>query len=52
MGKTNEILIFNMKPKDVQNKIEQYLPVREDEKNKLGEVFTPVTLIEVGLHYL
>jgi len=52
MGKTNKILIFNMKPKDVQSKIEQYLPVREDEKNKLGEVFTPITLIEEMLDHL
>jgi adenine-specific DNA-methyltransferase len=46
MGKNNEALIFDMTPENIQNKIEQYLPVREEEKNKHGEVFTPIELIE------
>ena len=45
MGKENEALIYSMKPEDIQEKIEKYLPVREDKKNKNGEVFTPVDLI-------
>lgn len=32
--------------KEVEILIEQYLPVREEEKNKHGEVFTPIKLIE------
>ena len=46
MGKNNDALIFHMSPQDIQEKIEQYLPVRKEEKDKLGEVFTPQKLIE------
>jgi tRNA dimethylallyltransferase len=46
MGKNNDALIFHMSPEDIQKKIEQYLPVRKEEKDKLGEVFTPQKLIE------
>ena len=46
MGKNNDALIFHMSPQDIQKKIEQYLPVRKEEKDKLGEVFTPQKLIE------
>jgi hypothetical protein len=46
MGKQNEPLIYTMTPEDIQKKIEQYLPVREEKKQKNGEVFTPMGLIE------
>ena len=52
MGKSNDALIINMTPEEIQSKIEQYLPVREDEKNKLGEVFTPPKLIDEMLEKL
>lgn len=38
--------IHNMNEKDIEQKIEQYLLVREEEKNKYGEVFTPINIIE------
>lgn len=41
--KTN--LIYSMNTEDIQNKIEEYLPIRNKEKNKYGEVFTPISLI-------
>ena len=37
--------IHVMNDKDIEEKIEQYLSVREEEKNKHGEVFTPIELI-------
>jgi len=37
--------IHNMNNKDIENKIEEYLLVKEHEKNKFGEVFTPTILI-------
>jgi adenine-specific DNA-methyltransferase len=46
MVKDQKGLIYSMSPNDIQKKIEQYLPVREEKKNKNGEVFTPVKLIE------
>ena len=45
-------LIHDMTDKDIETKIEQYLSVREEEKNKHGEVFTPPTLIEEMLDKL
>jgi hypothetical protein len=30
-----------MSAEDVQDKIIEYLPVRDEEKDKFGEVFTP-----------
>lgn len=39
------MLLLDMTQEDLQKKIEQYLPVREYEKNKSGEVFTPIELI-------
>jgi hypothetical protein len=39
-------IIHDMTDKDIEEKIEQYLSVREEEKNKHGEVFTPIALIE------
>lgn len=52
MGKNDNPLIFEMKTKDIQEKIEQYLPVRAYEKDKLGEVFTPESLIKEMLDNL
>jgi hypothetical protein len=46
MKKERRALIYSMTPEDIQNKIEQYLPVREEKKDKNGEVFTPVKLIK------
>lgn len=45
-------IIHNMSDKDIEEKIKQYLPVREKEKNKYGEVFTPTTLINEMLDKL
>lgn len=45
-------IIHDMTDKDIEEKIEQYLSVREEEKNKHGEVFTPVKLIEEMLDKL
>lgn len=45
-------LIYNMSSKDIQEKIEEYLPVREIEKDKYGEVFTPASLINEMLDKL
>jgi hypothetical protein len=44
--------IKSMTAKEILEKIHQYLPVREIEKNKFGEVFTPVELIEEMLDQL
>ena len=45
-------LIYEMSPGEIQQKIEQYLPVRDAEKNEFGEVFTPIALIEEMLNKL
>uniref|UniRef100_A0A6C0H3Q9 site-specific DNA-methyltransferase (adenine-specific) n=1 Tax=viral metagenome TaxID=1070528 RepID=A0A6C0H3Q9_9ZZZZ len=45
-------LIYDMSPEEIQEKIEQYLPVRDAEKNEFGEVFTPIALIEEMLDKL
>lgn len=37
---------------DIQNKIKEYLPIKIKEKNKFGEVFTPITLINEMLDKL
>lgn len=47
-----DILIQDMSPQDIQKKIEEYLPVRVEEKDKYGEVFTPIDLIEEMLDKL
>lgn len=39
-------IIQDMTDKDIEEKIEQFLSVREEEKNKHGEVFTPPLLID------
>ena len=44
--------IYDMSPEDIQQKIEQYLPIKVKEKNKNGEVFTPIELIEEMLDKL
>jgi len=38
-------LIYGMTPDDVETKITSYLSVRDEEKDKFGEVFTPMKLI-------
>lgn len=38
-------MIFHMTLEEIQSKIEEYLPVRKEEKDKFGEVFTPIDLI-------
>jgi len=45
MGKNNDAFIWTMSPEDIQTKITEYLPVRDEEKDKFGEVFTPAALI-------
>ena len=52
MTKSNKPLIFTMTPEDIQKKIEEYLPVRQEKKDKNGEVFTPSSLIEEMLNEL
>lgn len=44
--------IKKMTPKDILEMIKTYLPVRENEKNQFGEVFTPVELIDDMLNAL
>ena len=46
MGKNKNALIYDMDTINIQDKIEQYLPVRKIEKELYGEVFTPQSLIE------
>ena len=46
MGKNDNPLISDMTAEKIQEKIEQYLPVREAEKQQNGEVFTPIELID------
>jgi nucleoside-triphosphatase THEP1 len=43
-NKTNKF-IFDMTSEEVQSIIQQYLPIRKKEKDKFGEVFTPISLI-------
>jgi len=52
MGRSENPLIFDMSSEEIQKKIEQYLPVRQIEKDKFGEVFTPTNLIEEMLDKL
>jgi hypothetical protein len=52
MEKENLPLIYSMEPGDIRTTIEKYLPVREEKKNKNGEVFTPISLIEEMLEKL
>jgi len=44
--------ITKMNYNDIQNKIEEHLSIRTEEKNKYGEVFTPITLINEMLDKL
>jgi hypothetical protein len=46
MGNKTNGLIKTMTIKDIQETIEEFLPVRKIEKDKYGEVFTPQELIE------
>lgn len=48
----NDGIIHVMTDKDIEEKIQQYLSVREEEKNKYGEVFTPTELIDEMLNKL
>ena len=50
MGKPKNTFIFDMTPEEIETKIEQYLPVRKEEKDKFGEVFTPLSLINELLY--
>lgn len=34
MGKENLHLIYSMRPEDIQAKIEEYLPIREEKKKQ------------------
>ena len=43
---TSDGIIYDMTNEAIEQKIEQYLSVREEEKNKHGEVFTPPQLID------
>ena len=46
------VLINSMNNDELLDKIEEYLPVRSDEKEKFGEVFTPPILINELLDHL
>ena len=48
----NDGIIYDMNYQDIENKIVEHLSVKEDEKNKHGEVFTPIALIEEMLDKL
>jgi len=45
-------LIKNMTSEKIMETIEKYLPVKKDEKDKFGEVFTPMSLINEMLDAL
>ena len=45
-------LIYDMTPEDVEQKIKQNISVKDYEKNALGEVFTPIILINELLNKL
>jgi hypothetical protein len=45
-------LISGMELQDIEEKIKQYLSVKDEEKDKFGEVFTPKTLIDEMLNKL
>lgn len=47
-----DVFIQYMSHEDIHKLIEKYLPVRVDLKNKYGEVFTPIVLIEEMLDKL
>ena len=51
-GKGADPLIFHMSPENIQQKIEEYLPIRSEFKDKFGEVFTPPELIYEMLNKL
>ena len=38
-------MIYEMTPDEIELKIKEYLPIRNDEKHEFGEVFTPIELI-------
>ena len=50
MENSKNTFIFDMTPEEIQTKIEEYLPIRKKEKDKFGEVFTPLSLINELLY--
>ena len=52
MKNKQNALIYEMDSEEIKEKIEQYLPVRKQEKDKFGEVFTPEKLINEMLDIL
>lgn len=50
MENSKNTFIFDMTPQEIQTKIEEYLPIRKKEKDKFGEVFTPLSLINELLY--
>jgi hypothetical protein len=52
MQTKDEPMIFSMSLSDIQTKIDEYLPVREDKKSQKGEVFTPMYVAEEMLDRL
>ena len=49
---TKKKLIYDMNSSEIQEKIEEFLPVKTKEKNEFGEVFTPPELIDEMLDIL
>jgi len=45
-------LIYDMSEEDIEDKIQKNLAIKEEEKNKFGEVFTPISLINEILNEL
>jgi hypothetical protein len=43
--KKEEPIIFNMNENEIEEKIQEYLPVKTKEKELFGEVFTPISVI-------
>ncbi len=48
----NNNLIYDMSPKNIEETIKKYLPIKIKEKNNYGEVFTPTELIDEMLDKL
>ena len=46
MSKNKEKTISDMSLEDINNYIRKHLPIRKEEKDKFGEVFTPIHLID------
>ena len=52
MSKSNNPMIMQMNVSGIHSKINEYLPIREQEKRSYGEVFTPVEIINEMLNTL